>query len=226
MDHPFWHNRWENNQIGFHLDQPNPYLIDNACLIESKDNNVFVPLCGKSLDMVWLSQQGWNVTGVEISEIAINDFFSENNLPFKKQGRGLLPAYSSNSIKLFQGDFFNLTSQHLNKCCSFFDRAALIAMPKDMRIQYASHFASIMPARSKGLLVTVSYTPTQSEHPPFSVSQEEVLELYSRFFQVEKLSSHDIMEAYPKARERGLTQIHETVYFLKRKPEKEDYSSL
>jgi thiopurine S-methyltransferase len=92
-----------------------------------------------------------------------------------------------------------------------------------MRIRYASHFASIIPASSKGLLVTVTYTPAQSEHPPFSVSQEEVMELYARFFTVEKLSSHDIMEAYPKARERGLTQIHETVYFLKRKPDKEGY---
>jgi thiopurine S-methyltransferase len=223
MDHPFWHNRWENNQIGFHLDQPNPYLIDNACLIESKDNNVFVPLCGKSMDMVWLSQQGWNVTGVEISEIAINDFFSENNLAFEKQEKGVLPVYFSNSIKLFHGDFFNLKSHHLNRCCSFFDRAALIAMPKAMRIRYASHFASIIPANSKGLLVTVTYIPTQSEHPPFSVSQEEVMELYARFFTVEKLSSHDIMEAYPKARERGLTQIHETVYLLKRKPDKVGY---
>ena len=217
MDHTFWHNRWENNQIGFHLDQPNPYLIDYASLIATKDNNVFVPLCGKTLDMVWLSQQGWGVTGVEISEIAITGFFVENNMPFEKHGKGLLPVYSSNSVKLFHGDFFNLKTHHLNRCCSFFDRAALIAMPKSMRIKYASHFASIMPAKSKGLLVTVTYIPTQSEHPPFSVSQEEVLELYSRYFTVEKLSTHDIMDAYPKAKERGLTQIHETVYFLKRK---------
>jgi thiopurine S-methyltransferase len=166
--------------------------------------------------MVWLSQQGWGVTGVELSKIAINGFFIENNMTCEKQGKGLLPIYSSNSIKLFHGDFFNLTTNHVNRCCSFFDRASLIAFPKALRRKYADHFKSIMPGNCKGLLVTVTYLPAHSEHPPFSVSHEEIIELYGSSFSVEKLSSNDILEEYPKASERGLSQIYETVYLLER----------
>ena len=217
MEPLFWHNRWESDQIGFHLDQPNPLLVENAHLIDAKENNVFVPLCGKSRDMVWLSQQGWKVTGVELSKIAIDDFFSENNIPCETHRSGLFPVYSGNSIKLFHGDFFKLSPQLLNGCNSFFDRAALVALPYDMRPLYTSHFASLIPPGAKGLLVTVSYAPAQYEHPPFSVSIEEVIQLYGESFAIEKLSSHDIMNDYPKARERGLTHIHETVYYLQRK---------
>ena len=47
--------------------------------------SVFVPLCGKSLDMVWLLEQGFSVTGCEISELAVQQFFTENSIPYEKR---------------------------------------------------------------------------------------------------------------------------------------------
>lgn len=158
MQADFWHARWANNQIGFHLDEVNPYLMRHLSRLRLQaGEQVLVPLCGKTLDLAWLAAQGLDVLGVELSEKAVSDFFAENGLqPAIDQLDGFR-RYRAAGITLLQGDFFALQSGHLAGCRAFYDRAALIALPPDMRERYAGHLQAILPARSLGLLVTIDY---------------------------------------------------------------------
>jgi len=86
MEHTFWHDRWENDRIGFHQETINPYLNEYVShLKKSTSRCIFVPLCGKTKDMLWLSEKGFHVVGVEINEKAIISFFSENKIEYSKR---------------------------------------------------------------------------------------------------------------------------------------------
>ncbi|WP_258879706.1 universal stress protein, partial [Pseudomonas aeruginosa] len=81
MQADFWHARWANNQIGFHLDEINPYLMRHLSRLRLQaGERILVPLCGKTLDLAWLAAQGLEVLGVELSEKAVSDFFEEHDL--------------------------------------------------------------------------------------------------------------------------------------------------
>jgi thiopurine S-methyltransferase len=126
----FWHNRWENNLTGFHLDEVNPYLKANWTSLNLKAGaRVFVPLCGKSLDLIWLAAQGYEVVGIELSPRAVEAFFTENNLTAEHQKIGNLEYWQAEDISLFCGDFFALTTEILGQVDAVYDRASLIALP-------------------------------------------------------------------------------------------------
>ena len=139
MQPEFWHERWSSNRIGFHRDAPLPLLVAHwTALGLAPDARVFVPLCGKSLDMVWLAERGHRVLGVELSELAVRQFFDE---------RGLVPAihetaagahFVAGAYELIVGDAFALEADVLADCAAVYDRAALIALPPDLRRTYAA----------------------------------------------------------------------------------------
>ena len=179
MKSEFWHERWQQNQTGFHQDVINPYLIafwENLDLMP--DSKVFVPLCGKSLDMLWLKQQGYQVLGVEISPLAVEAFFIENDMKPTVVNCSAFQRYSAEGIEILCGDFFDLTDNELKGISAVYDRASLIALPPAMREQYADHLCSIIPPEVDTLLVTLEYPQQQMSGPPFSVSLDEVRALY------------------------------------------------
>ena len=146
--HPeFWHQRWADNQIGFHQDTPTPLLLKHWPALDIPAGaQVFVPLAGKSLDMAWFAAQGYRVLGVELSQLAIEQFFVEHGLQpdirESKYGR----HYSANGIELICGDAFALDAQALHDCVAVFDRAALIALPPELRQRYAREVYAKLPA--------------------------------------------------------------------------------
>ncbi len=78
MDASFWHNRWQTNQTGWHERAVNPLLITHfPSLNVPPGGRVFVPLCGKSLDLGWLLSRGYAVAGAELSELAVTQLFAE-----------------------------------------------------------------------------------------------------------------------------------------------------
>lgn len=216
MEPDFWHQRWRENQIGFHQAAINDHLQAFwPGLGVPPGAAVFVPLCGKSLDMPWLRSQGHPVIGVELSEIAVNAFFSENRLqptvtdepPFKK--------YSVDGITVYCGDFFALTAAHLAQAGAMYDRASLIALPPSMRRRYADAVAEKLPPAARVALVTVEYDQSQMSGPPFAVAENEVTRLYSARFKIDKLCEVDMAEAEMEPfRKRGLTAMREKVYCL------------
>lgn len=213
-----WHARWEENRIGFHLTEINPHIEQFwPGLKLTPGSRVFVPLCGKTLDMWWLAEQGHEVIGVEISPIAVQAFFAENGVAPKSSRRGAFEVWTHNGITLLCGDFFNLTKELLGDIAAVYDRASLIAFPEAMRPSYVQHLAKICPPDISAIphiLVTLDYPQQQMQGPPFAVGTEEVYSLYNGHFHIEPLLSKDILEEHARFRDKGLTRLTENVTLL------------
>jgi thiopurine S-methyltransferase len=215
MEAKFWHERWKLNQIGFHLEEVNPYLIEHFHLIRpAQGTTVFMPLCGKSLDMVWLKGQGQAVLGVELSEVAALDFFRENALEFEQFDDPLRVCAEGIEIRI--DDFFNLKHTDLQQVGAVYDRASLIALPPAMRVRYAQHFKMIVPASAPVLLITLEYAQEEMKGPPFSVPESEVKLLYADRFDVQVVDRHDVLAAHDHFRRKGLNALRETIYLMRR----------
>ena len=214
MEADFWHNRWENNLTGFHLNEVNPYLKANWHTLKLKQGSrIFVPLCGKTLDLIWLAEQGYEVVGVELSALAVEAFFSENNLAVEPSQSGDLQYWKSEKISIFCGDFFKLTPEILGKIDAVYDRASLIALPPAMRQDYAVKLTELAQSAPK-FLVTLEYEQLKMDGPPFSVSEDEVRALYKANYQVKQLSAQDVLGDNEKFRSKGLNYMNECIYSL------------
>ena len=217
MELSFWHERWENGEIGFHQSDFNPYLLKHwGDLNVPKGSKVFVPLAGKSNDMFWLSQQGYKVVGVELSSIAVKAFFADNELPYDVRPEGDYDLYYSENIEVLCGDFFALTPLMLAGTEAVFDRASLIAMPPELRIKYRDKMKEILPAGCKILLICMQYPQEQMSGPPFSVHKDEVFELYQSGFNVDEIESIDVLSENERFKSRGLTGMHECIYKIEK----------
>jgi len=225
MEIDFWLERWNNNQTGFHQQTVNPYLVyfygQKGPSLEQRDNlKVFVPLCGKSKDMLWLSQNSYKVFGVECSERAVKDFFEENALNYKHASKDRHALYQSSDlvsqIEVFQGDFFEIQQDYLSGVTDIFDRASLVALPEEMRQQYVDKMVELQAPGTRTLLVTLTFDPAEMNGPPFSVTEEEVFALYDENFSVQKLLTKNVIEEETGLKKRGLTALTETVYKLVR----------
>jgi thiopurine S-methyltransferase len=215
MTTEFWLQNWQDNKIGFHQQQTNSYLTTYWQHLNLASNCcVFVPLCGKSLDLLWLRQQGHSVVGVEISARAASDFFTANGLNPNSFELGHFHCHETECLTLLQGDFFDLTPQHVENVEGVFDRASLVALPIELRQQYAQHLKNILPNTAKILLVTFEYGQTEMTGPPFSVSEAEVHELYGDTYGIELLLKQDVLDIYPHFKTAGLTGLQEKVYLL------------
>ncbi len=214
MDPEFWHRRWRKNEIAFHQQETNTHLQQfwNRFGLQPGDR-IFVPLCGKSLDMLWLAGQGQPVLGVEISWVAVASFFRENDLSPQIRQAAPFQSWEADLITLLCGDFFALTRVDLAAVAGVYDRASLIALPPAMRQQYASHLIAILPPQVSVLLVTFEYPQEAMQGPPFSVEEAEVRTLYEQAYAVERLYVHDALPENPRFQDR-LTRLEEKVYRL------------
>ncbi|AMN79706.1 thiopurine S-methyltransferase [Pseudomonas azotoformans] len=217
MEPTFWQERWARNQIGFHLPEVNPYLQRHwPQLALAEGSKVLVPLCGKSLDLMWLASHGLRVMGVELSEQAVEAFFSEQNLVPRITRRNAFTVYQADLIEVWCGDFFALDAEALIGCAALYDRAALIALPPLMRAQYAEQLGRLLPSGCQGLLITLDYDQTQKAGPPFAVTDEEVKVLFGSDWTLRVLQEQDVLQESWKFVQEGVTQLDERVYRLTR----------
>ena len=216
MNREFWQARWDEGRIAFHQDQINPYLQRYWPSLDVPSGaTLFVPLCGKSRDMLWLRDQGYAVIGVEIVPRAVEAFFTENDLEANTYQQDNLTVWESEGIKIFCGDFFELTANDVAGIGAVYDRASLIALPPAMRQSYAAHLRAILPGKMNVLLVTMDYPQAEMDGPPFAVTEQEVAALHQDYFKIEQVCSEDILAANPRFREQGLSQLVEKVYVLR-----------
>ena len=215
MKKEFWLERWERSEIGFHQDEINPYLVqywpELPCL---RGSEVFVPLCGKSMDMVWLRQQGNFVLGVELSAIAVRNFFHEQGMSPERVSGGKFDNYIADGICLSCGDFFDLRKEDMAQVNAVYDRASLVALPPNMRESYARHLVDILPRGTQILLVTFDYPQSEMQGPPFAVSVNEVEALYGKYADIRLLAQEDALVQNPRFKQRGVTRMEESIFLL------------
>ncbi|MGR3887631.1 thiopurine S-methyltransferase [Pseudomonas sp. 1152_12] len=215
MEPTFWQERWARNQIGFHLPEVNPYLQRHWPRLGLADGaKVLVPLCGKSLDLMWLASSGYRVLGVELSEQAVEAFFSEQGLVPRISRRGAFMVYQADLIEVWCGDFFALDAEALADCSALYDRAALIALPPLMRAQYIGHLDGLLRPGCQGLLITVDYDQAQKAGPPFAVTDDEVEVLLGSHWVAQVVEEQDILGESWKFVQDGVTRLEERVYQL------------
>ena len=218
MDADFWHARWQENRIGFHLPETHYLLVRYWPVLQARPGErVLVPLCGKSLDMLWLLEQGYRVTGIEISRIAVEAFFADNRIEPVIEQNGAFTRYSCDELDILCGDFFSLDRDTTGDIAAVYDRASLIALPRAMRSTYAAHLGSLLDTGTGCLLITLDYDQQQMDGPPFAISDEEIAGLYAGTFDIGQLGSLDVLDKHRKFREAGITRLYECTYLLQRR---------
>lgn len=218
MQPDFWITRWQRGETGFHLQDVNPWLRAHVNALQLRaGSHVFVPLCGKSHDLRFLADRGAKVSGIELSPIAVEGFFAEQGMTPVRTSVNGMTLYATENIRLFCGDFFQLTPGMLGSVDAVFDRASLVALPPETRPAYAAHLASLLPSGARDLLVAFDYPQDEMQGPPFSVPQPEIRSLFGSCFDIAPLGRADILDAEPRFRARGLTRLTETCWILLRR---------
>jgi thiopurine S-methyltransferase len=217
MKKEFWIEKWQNNQTGFHKEEVHVLLVDYIDKLNlKKGDTVFVPLCGKSFDMLWLNSLGFNVIAVELSELAVEQFFNENHLKMKKTTDEKFTVYRFENITIYQGDFFDLSKSHCEKVNAIYDRAALIALPDGLIEKYVDRMHEIMPDHIYELLITLELQRTASDSlgPPFSVTNDKVNSLFHAYSSIKLLQEQDIIEREKGFQKQGCHYVYERVYLI------------
>ncbi|EAS40416.1 thiopurine S-methyltransferase [Photobacterium profundum] len=210
MDAEFWHSRWAENRIGFHLDDTNPVLTQYWPMLKAtRDDRVLVPMCGKSVDLVWLAQKHNNVIGIELSDIAVRSFFAEHLYTPMVTSIGHESVYAFDEITIHCGDYFSV---RIDPVDVVYDRAALIAMPKNMREMYVERLLSLVKKGGRILLVTLDYPQEQLNGPPFSVMSDEVHRLFDGC-NITLLARDEKDETHPR-RKNGLSHFAEEAWLI------------
>lgn len=213
MEAGFWLKKWELGETGFHQESINETLQAWWPSVEAPAGSaVLVPLCGKSLDMCWLADQGHKVVGVEVSPVACEAFFDGLQLEPQVSRAGAFRSYSAGPCQILQGDFFSATAADVAPVAAFYDRAALVAMPPDMQPDYTRQLLSLLPPGAVGLINCLEYPPEVMDGPPFSIGQAHLRELLGPQCRVNRLSVREVNTEGTSLEGRGLVGLAETAY--------------
>jgi thiopurine S-methyltransferase len=210
METEFWHSKWQRNEIGFHNAEAHPLLVAHfGALALAGGSRVFLPLCGKTRDIHWLLANGHRVAGAELSPIAVEQLFAELGVAPQVAEIGGLRRYSADGIDIFAGDIFALGRAMVGPVDAIYDRAALVALPEDIRGRYAAHLADIT-GRAPQLLISFDYDQSLLAGPPFSVPGDEIARLYHDAYEPVRLGSAAVEGGL-----KGKCPADETVWLLK-----------
>jgi len=217
MHESFWHQRWAEGRTGWHQSEVDRLLQKHWPSLDLPPRtSVLVPLCGKSLDLGWLADRGHHVTGVELSRPACEAFFAERGVTPSTHERAGYTVFDADGIELWCGDALTLPATLLSAQSSVYDRAALIALPPDMRGAYVEAVYRPLARGTRALLITLEYPEEERAGPPFAVPEPEVRALFEPDWQVECLERRDILDHEPRFREEGVSAMHTAVYRLQR----------
>ena len=210
-----WLQRWEQGNTGWHHQAFNAHLLNYWHAVSAPvESKVFVPLCGMSLDMVWLVEQGHRVVGVELSRTAVERFFQAQGLTPSRTMMGDLEAWQAGPYQILCGDIFSLQPEHLDTVTAVYDRASLVAFNPQQRKDYAMLLGRLFPTGCRTLLVAMDYPQQEMQGPPYCVNGAEVSELFGARCTIEVLDSQDLMLDSDRYADKGLSRLSEEIYLL------------
>jgi thiopurine S-methyltransferase len=214
MEANFWHNRWQTNQTGWHERAVNPLLITHfPSLNVAPGGRVFVPLCGKSLDLGWFLSRGYDVAGAELSELAVTQLFADLGMEPTRSEVGKHKHFRGEKIDIFVGDLFDLSREMLGPVDAVYDRAALVALPEAMRAQYTAHLKSLT-ALAPQLVIGYEYDQSVVPGPPFSVTADELHRHYSDSYALALLAHVEVAGGL-----KGKCPATEHIWLLNKRPD-------
>ncbi len=209
----YWERRWATNQTGWHRQNFNDLLTKHWPNINAPvKGKVLIPLCGKSLDMLWFADIGYNVTGIELAPTAIKEFFADNDMIPECIDRGNYNEFSSGSFTILNGNVLDF-KPGLIMADAWYDRAAMIALPPQQREKYIRQIAQQTKSGAVGLLITYTYPQNEMTGPPFSLEDKDVRILFSHGFEVEQLERIELEDE----KGRGLSSISSSVFKITKK---------
>lgn len=216
MEISYWQSRWRNDKIGWHMDVVYPPLRKHWPQLSLKSQaRVLVPLCGRSHDMKWLAQQNFQVIGVEVSQKALRDFMNQWDEKFSTNSSHGFTIYKSASIELWQGDFMKIPERKIKPVDAVYDKAAIVALPKKMRTEYANKLLELCDDHTQILLQTFEYKQNEMNGPPFSVDEEEINQHFGDYFSITLLHKQSLFDELSKFQRRGLSSnLVEKIFHL------------
>ncbi len=217
MEPDYWIEGWEQGRTGFDQSEPHRWLPEHWASVEvANDAVVFVPLCGKTVDMVWLAEQGHRIIGVEVSEIAVVGFFDMVGLTPEVEVIGPLSAYRAGPYEIWRGDLFEVPATVFDRVDVVYDRASIVALPPQIRQRYTQMLSTQLRGDAPWYLVSFTYDQSEMDGPPFSVTLEEIDALLANEFDIETVVDESVIERAAAMQERGLTEMRETLSILRR----------
>lgn len=211
-----WLQRWREGRTGWHRSEPLPLLVRHWPVLGlPAGSRVLVPLAGKSPDMLWLAQQGFSVLGVELSPLAVRQFFAENHLAAQSQREVDGVHYSAGDIEVIQGDIFKVAARVFESCPAVYDHAAIIALSPALRQRYVHEVYGKLPPDCRGLIITLEYPQDEMQGPPFSVEEAELLRLFGAEWELELLERQAIPASQSGFTEAGVSALATAVYRLR-----------
>lgn len=218
MKPEYWIDGWQQGLTGFDQSDPHRWLLEHWSKLDvATDATVFVPLCGKTVDMVWLAEQGHSIIGVEVSEIAVDGFFAMVGLTPEVEEIGPLVVYRAGPYELWRCDLFELPAAVFDRVDVVYDRASIVALPPDIRRRYASTLTMQLRPEAPWYLVAFTYDQSEMDGPPHSVPLDEIDELFGEEFEIDTLIDESVIDRAVAFQERGLTAMRETLSILRRR---------
>ena len=214
MSNKIWKAKWKRNDIGFHQPAINPLLQQYLPQLHlSANDDILVPLCGKSLDMDLLTDSGYHVIGIEVSKVAIQAYFDARNVKPKREKKGKFIRWWHQDMEIWCGDIFNLSANEIGHVKTLYDCASLTAFPPDSRPYYVRHFYEKLSQHSQILLIT---TETADEQQQNSVStiDSEIQSLYEANYHIELLHGQSSLKQDPEYPDEPNKPMEEKVYLL------------
>lgn len=215
QDDRLWLEFWRDQRTDFHQSLVNPLLCRFWPSLEStRSSRVFVPLCGKSLDMLWLSQQGHEVIGVELSPVAVEGFFRENGLHPVQTQVGRFTLWNDGDLSILCGDYFALTAEDIGHVDTVYDRASLTALPENIRGRYVEQLSRLVPKTAKILLLTIEDAAEDATMAQANGIDAEITSLFTSKFDIDLAYVESVFELDPESPQLPAKRAEHKVYRL------------
>jgi thiopurine S-methyltransferase len=218
MERDFWSERWTTGHIGFHQPRAHDMLVAHHEAGLRGRQRVYVPLCGKSVDLVWLRDHGHDVVGSEFVGHAIDAFFTEH-FPDIQRLQARYPTvtiHETSGVRVIEGDACAVDTFATGGLVdAIWDRAALVAIDPNDRERYVAALLRVLRPGGVILLVTFGYDQSKLPGPPWSVSDDDVHTLFGSSCTIERLQQRDEPPG-PKFVEAGAS-VQESCFLLRRR---------